>query len=85
MSPTPHPLTAARGRLGWSQAELAKRAGQTRSNVRDLENGRNANPSHALVMSLVAALRAGGLLELMPENLFPTPALPSTSTPPEAV
>lgn len=72
-------LQEARQRLGWSQAELARRAGQTHSNVRDLENGRNGNPSHALVMSLVRALRDGGLSELSSEDLFPPSASPTGS------
>lgn len=64
-------LSEARELLKWSQSELARQSGETHSNIRDLENGRNGNPSHALVMSVITALRGGGLKGLKPEDIFP--------------
>lgn len=73
------PLTIAlcRGLLGWSQAELAARAGTSQSNIRDLELGRNRDPAYSLLTRIVAAFQAGGLVGLTPEKLgygVPTPA-----------
>ena len=64
-------LQQARTVLGWSQSELARRAGETHSNIRDLENGGNANPSHALVTRVLRALHRGGLKGLTAQDLFP--------------
>lgn len=64
-------LAQARELLGWSQSELARRAGESVSNVRDLENGVNTNPSWGLVSRVVTALRKGGLKNIRPEALFP--------------
>lgn len=64
-------LGQARDLLGWSQSELARRAGENVSNIRDLENGANGNPSWGLVSRVTAALRKGGLKNIRPETLFP--------------
>jgi len=64
-------LTQARGLLGWTQSELARRSSESVSNIRDLENGENGNPSWGLVSRVTAALRKGGLKTLQPETLFP--------------
>jgi transcriptional regulator with XRE-family HTH domain len=62
-------LSEARGLVEWTQSELARRAGEPQSNIAALENGRNNNPSHALVMKIVTAFRAGGLPGFRPEDL----------------
>lgn len=68
-------LQEARDLVKWTPSELARRAGETHSNIRDLENGRNTNPSHAMVMRIVQAFRDGGLPGFKPEDLtFQTPA-----------
>ena len=67
-------LQEARTLLGWSQSELARRSGETHSNVRDLENGTNANPSHALVTRIMRALHAGGLRGVTADDVFPVRA-----------
>lgn len=64
-------LVEARERLGWTQSELARQAGESVSNIRDLENGENGNPSWGLVSRVVSALQKGGLKKLRPENIFP--------------
>lgn len=64
-------ITQARELLGWNQSELARRAGENVSNIRDLENGENQNPSWQLVGRVVIALRKGGLKKLQPFDLFP--------------
>lgn len=61
----------ARELLGWTQSELARRARESQSNIRDLENGVNQNPSWQLVGRVVLALRKGGLRKLQPFDLFP--------------
>lgn len=61
----------ARELLGWTQSELARRAKESQSNIRDLENGVNQNPSWQLVARVVLALRKGGLKKLQPFDLFP--------------
>ena len=64
-------VNEARELLGWSQSELARRAKESVSNIRDLENGVNQNPSWQLVGRVVIALRKGGLKKLQPFDLFP--------------
>lgn len=67
-------LTEAREVLGWTQTKLASEAGTAISTINDLESGDNKNPGYALVMRVVAALRAGGLVGIAPEDIFPVPA-----------
>lgn len=67
-------LTAARELLGWTQSELARRADESTSNIRDLEQGLNANPSWALVSRVINALRDGGLKTIEHEAIFPVAA-----------
>lgn len=64
-------LNQARELLGWNRSELARKAGQSVSNIQDLEDGSNRNPSFALVMQVIDALRRGGLKNLQPEDIFP--------------
>lgn len=64
-------LAATRELLGWSQSELARRAGESVSNIRDLEQGINTNPSWNLVSHIVDALREGGLKNVQASDLFP--------------
>lgn len=67
-------LAEARGVLGWTQTKLATEAAAGVSTINDLENGANKNPGYALVMRIIGALRAGGLVGLNPEDVFPVPA-----------
>lgn len=64
-------IEQARTLLGWTQSELARRAGESVSNIRDLENGENKNPSWQLVGRLVLAFRKGGMKKIEPFDLFP--------------
>ena len=57
---TPRQIRAARALLGWSQEELADRAGVARSALARLEAGR-ADPRAATVEALEDALQAGGV------------------------
>lgn len=66
-------LVTARELLGWTQSRLAREADEHVSNIRDLENGVNQNPSYALVMRVINALKRGGLNGLSPEDIFPVP------------
>jgi transcriptional regulator with XRE-family HTH domain len=61
--------------IGWTQTRLAQEAGCGISTINDLEHGRNTNPSYALVTSVVAALRRGGLAAVTAEDVFPTPVV----------
>lgn len=64
-------IAQTREMLGWNQSELARRAGESVSNIRDLENGENRNPSWQLVGRVVLAFRKGGLKKIDPFSLFP--------------
>jgi transcriptional regulator with XRE-family HTH domain len=64
-------LSEARRLTGLTQKALADAAGITVYDVSDLERGKNQNPSHELVMHIVAALRRQGLAGLTAEDLFP--------------
>ncbi|HEY0832904.1 helix-turn-helix transcriptional regulator [Azospirillum sp.] len=58
---TPGQCRAARGLLDWTQDELAKRAGLSRSTVRDFEKGRH--DLHAgSARRIVGALEDAGVL-----------------------
>jgi len=71
MSPTDgHPITTRRQRLGWSQVELARRAGLPRSSVSAVESGR-------LTPAVTAALALASALECSVEELFAGPAAPA--------
>lgn len=65
-------LADARELLGWNRSELARKAGQSVSNIQDIEDGSNKNPSFAVVMQIVGALREGGLKNVQPEDIFST-------------
>lgn len=64
-------VVQARELVGWTQSELARQAGESVSNIRDLETGENRNPSWQLVGRVVIALQKGGLKKLDPFSLFP--------------
>jgi molybdate-binding protein/DNA-binding XRE family transcriptional regulator len=63
MSRGPHPVTTRRQRYGWSQLELARRAGLPRSSVGAIEAGR-------LTPAVTAALTLAAALECSVEELF---------------
>ncbi len=63
MSSTLHPVIVQRQRQGWSQVELARRAGLPRSSVGAIEAGR-------LTPAVTAALALAGALECSVEELF---------------
>lgn len=60
-------LRAARVALGWSQADLAERAGVQRLVVARYETGVQV-PHPRTMASLVAALRAGGVEEIVRDD-----------------
>ena len=66
-SATPNRVKARRLSWGWSQAELAQRAGISRTAVSAIEGNR-------LVPSVAAALGLAGALECSVEELFSTAA-----------
>lgn len=66
----PHPVARRRRALGWSQAELAGRAGIPRSSISAIESRR-------LVPSVAAALAVARALECSVEELFGAKGLPS--------
>lgn len=51
-------LKQAREDRGWSQMELANRSGVSQTYISDLEGGRMANPTIAVLRKLETALRA---------------------------
>lgn len=60
-------LRAARGLLGWSQSELAGRAGLSLPTVKRVETGSHARVSDAARNQLRRALESGGV-EFIDEN-----------------
>ena len=77
MSSPPTPLAnqvrGFRAQRGWSQADLAERAGLSRSGVSAIEQGR-------LVPSIAAALALAAALEARVEDLFALPSRPKSPT-----
>jgi transcriptional regulator with XRE-family HTH domain len=64
-----------------TQQELAAASGCTVATISDLESGRNRQPSHTKVVSIVRALRANGLPGAMIEDLFPVALVPLVARP----
>jgi len=64
---TTEQLRAARGLLGWSQSELAARAGLSLPTVKRLEGGFGPNVSDAARTKLQRAIEAAGV-EFIDEN-----------------
>lgn len=64
-------LEHARGLVGLSQSELARRAGLKRQDIYDLESGNNQRPSWQVVGRIVQAIRDSGMPGLQPEQIFP--------------
>ncbi len=60
-------LRAARGLLGWSQSELAERAGLSLPTVKTVEAGVGPRVSEEAGMKLCRALESGGV-EFIEEN-----------------
>lgn len=79
-------ILAARGFLGWSQADFAKRSGLAVGSIRAVEGDAPAQPSGATVSIAVATLMAAGVrfhtvegrpaVSLSPGATEPKPALP---------
>ncbi len=67
-------LIEARESVGWSRAELARKAGLKDGDIYDLEHGRNRRPSWDSVYKITEALRGAGLKAVTPEQLFPVKA-----------
>lgn len=61
-----HPVRLARLALGWSQAELASRAGVQRSAVTAIEDGRTKRPSQ-VVLGVLAAGQGRSVADLESE------------------
>jgi transcriptional regulator with XRE-family HTH domain len=70
MSILPEQSRAARGLLDWTQTELARRAGVSRSTVRDFEGGRHAL-SPASEAQIVAVFQGAGVHLLPPGSMGP--------------
>lgn len=67
---TPEQCRAARALLDWTQADLAERAGVSRSTVRGFENGRHElHRGSAAVIR--AALEAAGVVMIDPDEQGP--------------
>ena len=64
---TPQQLRAARGLLGWSQSELAARAGLSLPTVKRVETGTGPRVSDDARAKLERALEAAGI-EFLDEN-----------------
>lgn len=56
---SPRQTIAARGLLGWTQSDLASKAGVGRSTIKKLENGENVRPSY--VEAVQRAIEAAGV------------------------
>ena len=63
-------LQTAREAVGWTQAEMDRRAKLTKGTTRDIETGRNKNPTIEVVFALIRALRRAGLEGLRAEAMF---------------
>lgn len=64
---SPEQCRAARGLLGWSQTELANRAGITLSTVKNFEVGRS-NPIRLSMKAMEDALARGGIRFIFETN-----------------
>lgn len=73
---SPHPVAARRAARGWSQLELARRAGIPRSSVSAIESER-------LTPSVTAALAVARALECSVEELFGGGAMPPPASGPK--
>jgi transcriptional regulator with XRE-family HTH domain len=60
---TPRQLIAARGLLGWTRADLAKRSGTSKDTVFAFE-GRGSNPKLGTVQAWIGALHKAGVILL---------------------
>jgi len=60
---TPRQLIAARGLVGWTRAELAKRSHTSKDTVFAFE-GRDSNPKLATVQAWMSALHKAGVIFL---------------------
>ena len=58
---TPRQLVAARGFLGWTRAELAKRSGTSKDTVYAFE-ARDSSPRLDTVQAWIAALHKAGVI-----------------------
>ncbi len=63
----PAQCRGARGLLGWSQGDLADKAGVSRSTVKDFETERHAL-HHSTERLLIDALETGGVALIAPET-----------------
>lgn len=63
----PAQCRGARGLLGWSQGDLADRAGVSRSTVKDFETERHAL-HHSTERLLIDAIEAGGVALIAPDD-----------------
>jgi DNA-binding XRE family transcriptional regulator len=68
-------LKTAREALGWSQADMDRKAKVARGTVQDIESGKNANPTLKVAFKLFGTLRAAGLEGLTIEEVFPSDQL----------
>lgn len=63
-------LKDVRESLGISQSELERRASLSRGTVGDIEAERNENPTVAVALAIVEALRRAGAKGVTVESLF---------------
>lgn len=66
-------LKGARTALGWTQQQLADRAGVTQQTVSRLERGKTDRVMYSSVVRIVRTLRKAGLSGITQEALFPIP------------
>lgn len=66
----PEQCRAARGLLDWTQEELARRAGVSRSTIRDFESGRH-ELHRATEAQVVKAIEEGGVLLIASDEAGP--------------
>ena len=72
-------LRQMRQSMGLSQPELDRRAGLTKGTVSQIEVGTNQNPSIAVCLAIVGALREAGAKGVDVEMLFSAPSVEARS------
>lgn len=69
---TPAQARAARALVGWSQKDLAAKAGVAEPTVTQFERGNRRNPSRAVLWAMRTALEIGGVEFIAPGAASPS-------------